>query len=120
MRREGFSALRVSQEGTPWLRSLHPAEVHHEKSQAGPDAQSSVLCGCSELKSFPKSHVAAQQRALQAAQTGADSPSQRQRDGVSSLSLRKHGVRIQACSPNPPSRRKAALAAGKSDPLLLH
>ena len=64
MKREGFSVLRVSQEGTAWLRSLNPAEVHGEESQAGTDPQSLVLRGCSELMSFSKTHLAAQQRAL--------------------------------------------------------
>lgn len=112
--------MGVSQEGTAWLKSFNPAEVDGEESQAGEGSQSLVPCGCSELMSFSKPHPAAQQCTLPDTQTGAGFPGQRQEDNVGSLSLGIHGVRIQACSPNPPSWRKAALAAGKSHSLLLH
>lgn len=59
-RRERFSVFRVSQEGTAQLRSLNPAEVCGDESEAGTDPQSLVTPGCSELMSFPKTHLAAQ------------------------------------------------------------
>lgn len=60
MRREGFSVLTVSQEGTARLRSLNPAEVHGEEFQAGTDPWSLVPRGCSDLMSFSKTHLTAQ------------------------------------------------------------
>lgn len=65
-----------------------------------------VVGGSSELMSFPKALLAAQQSTLQATQTGAASPGQKQQDNISSLLVRKHGVRIQSCSPNPPSAER--------------
>lgn len=65
MRREGFSVLGVSQGGTVWLRSLSPAEVPGEESQAGTDPQSLVPRGGFELMSFSKTRLAAHQWALQ-------------------------------------------------------
>lgn len=64
MKREGLSGPRLSQEGTSWLRSRNPAEFHGEESQAGTDSPSLVLSGCTELKSFFKTHLAAPSCAL--------------------------------------------------------